>query len=147
MVNDDRSNTETPTSHADQAPGGGSSRGPDFGTGGEPQVPVPPYDDLRGEAGENTAAAAYDASNAPPPGEKPPVSDEERTGMSSTEMDPEPALGVGSSRGSRGEDLAPDRDDVGRKGAANRPVGEAADEAIDEGDGPVDPASPKLQPG
>ena len=26
-------------------------RGPEFGTGGEPQVPVPPYDDERGAPG------------------------------------------------------------------------------------------------
>jgi hypothetical protein len=145
MANDDRSN-EAGASHADQTPGGHSSRGPEFGTGGEPQVPVPPYDELRGEPGENTAALAYDASNAPDPGPTPPVSEEERTGMSATEMVPEPPLGVGKSRGGRAEDLAPDRDDVGTKGAADRPVGRTGDE-VGGGGSPIDPASPKLQPG
>jgi hypothetical protein len=37
------------------------------------------------------------------------VSDEERDGMSGTEMNPEPALGVGKSSGARGEDFASDR--------------------------------------
>lgn len=118
-------------SHSDQAPGGSASRGPEFGTGGEPQVPVPPYDDLRGESGENTAAQAYDASNAPEPGPEPAVSDQERDGVSSTDMNPEPALGVGKSSGGRAEDLAPDRPDTGTKGA-DRPVGTTDREDSDQ---------------
>ena len=132
MVDDDRTSTEPQgTSQAQQAPGGATSRGPEFGTGGEPQVPVPPYDEWRGEPGKNTAAMAYDASNAPKPGPKTPVSDEERDGVSGTELDPEPALGVGKSRGGRAEDLAPDRPDVGTKGPAQRPVGTADGEPSD----------------
>ena len=69
----------------------GTSRGLEFVTGGEPQVPVPPYNELRGEPGENTAAKAFDASNPPELGSTPPVSDEERDGVSGTEMNPEPA--------------------------------------------------------
>lgn len=136
------------TAHSEQAPGGRSSRGPEFGTGGEPQVPVPPYDDERGEPGENTAPAAYDASNAPAPAAGAPVSDEERSGMSGTETAPEPPLGVGRSRGSRGEDLAPERDDVDTEGAAERPVGRAAQDDSDSvgQQGPVDDA-PNLQTG
>lgn len=99
------------------------------GTGDEPQVPVPPYDDLRGESGENTAGKAYDASNAPAPGPEPTVSDEERDGVTGTELDPEPALGVGTSSGGRAEDLAPDRPDTGTKGA-DRPAGTADDDEV-----------------
>ena len=121
------------TSHSEQAPGGSSSRGPEFGTGGEPQVPVPPYDDERGEPGENTATKAYDASHAPAPGPGSEVSAEERSGVTGTETDPEPALGVGTSRGGRAEDLAPDRDDVGTKGPSGRPGGRAPPGAPAEG--------------
>lgn len=132
----DRTGTEPQgTSHAQQAPGGGSSRGPDFGTGGEPQVPVPPYRELKGdERGENTAVKAYDASNAPEPGPEPPVSDEERDGVTGTEVDPEPALGVGESRGGRAEDLAPDRPDTDTKGAAQRPAGKIGEDELDSFD-------------
>lgn len=137
------------TSHAQQAPGGSASRGPEFGTGGEPQVPVPPYDEERGEPGENTAVKAYDADAAAAPGSGAAVSDEERAGMSGTETDPEPPLGVGRSRGGRAEDTAPDRDDVGTKGAAERPVGRAAEDDADSvgRQGPVDDDAPNLQTG
>jgi hypothetical protein len=120
------------TSPAQQAPGGGTSRGPEFGTGGEPQVPVPPYDELRGEPGENTAPKAFDASNAPEPGPTPPVSDEERDGVSGTEVNPEPALGVGKSHRARGEDFASDNPDgVGTKGPSQRPYGTPEGEESD----------------
>jgi hypothetical protein len=122
MVDDDRPGTGHDTSHADQMPGGGSSRGPEFGTGGEPQGLVPPYDEERGEPGQNTAPKAFDASNAPARGPEPAVSDEEREGMAATDTEPEPPLGVGQSRGGRAEDLAPHRDDVDTKGPAARPV-------------------------
>lgn len=140
MADQDHADREG-TSHSEQAPGGSSSRGPEFGTGGEPQVPVPPYDDERGAPGENTAPKAYDAANAPEPGPGSEVSAEERAGVSGTEIDPEPALGVGSSRGGRAEDLAPDRDDVGTKGASDRPVGRTTE---DDEDDSVDPDSPNL---
>lgn len=130
------SNEQHGTSHAQQAPGGATSRGPDFGTGGEPQVPVPPYTEMRGEAtGENVASKAFDASNAPEPGPEPLVSDEERDGVSGTELDPEPALGVGKSRRRSGEDLAPDSDGA-TKGPAQRPHGRAEGVDADE-PGPV----------
>ncbi|WP_232664586.1 hypothetical protein [Pseudonocardia sp. TRM90224] len=92
-----------------------------------PQVPVPPYDEERGAPGENTAPKAFDAPNAPEPGAAPEVSDEERGGVSATDTEPEPALGVGESRGGRAEDQAPDRDDVDTKGA-DRPVGRTTEE-------------------
>jgi hypothetical protein len=146
MVDEDQTNSRsTDTSHADQAPGGRSSRGPEYGTGGEPQVPVPPYDDLRGEPGENTAPTAFDASNAPEPGPAAPVSDEERHGMSPTDTNPEPPLGVGISRGGRAEDQAPDRDEPTK--GAGRPFGRAGDDDSEDRDGPIDPRSPDLQTG
>jgi hypothetical protein len=153
MVDDDRTNDNQRGSDVrDQAPGGRSSRGPEYGTGGEPQVPVPPYDELRGEnSGEGAEGArkAFDADNAGEPGPPPPLSDEERTGMSATEMNPEPPLGVGKSRGARGEELAPDRPDVGTRGESQRPVGRASEDDLDDTrDGrPQDPRSPDLQTG
>jgi hypothetical protein len=146
MVDEDQTNNQsTATSHAAQEAGGRSSRGPEYGTGGEPQVPVPPYDDLRGEPGENTAPKAFDASNAPEPGPDVPVSDEERHGMSPTDIDPEPPLGVGISRGGRAEDQAPDHDQPTK--GAGRPFGRAGDDDSDDRDGPIDPRSPDLQTG
>ena len=128
MVDDDRSSTEPRgTSHAQQPPGGGTSRGPEFGTGGEPQVAVPPYNqgENRDEGAEGVRKS-FDASNAPEPGPAPAVSDEERDGVSGTEIDPEPALGVGKSSTAGAEEQAPDRD-MPTKGAAQRPVGKVAD--------------------
>lgn len=131
------------TSYAEQPPGGGSSRGPEFGTGGQPQVPVPPYDDLRGEPGENSAPAAYDASNAPTAGPEPVVTQEEREGVTGTEVEPEPALGVGTSTRRSAEDQAPDRDDVDTTSGTGRPVGQV--EGHNDDEGPIDPESPSLQ--
>jgi hypothetical protein len=85
MSEDQTTSTEPRgTSHAQQPPGGGSSRGPEFGAGGAPQVRVPPYDEARGGAsGEGAAGVrkAFDASNAPKPGPRPVVSDAERDGV------------------------------------------------------------------
>jgi len=138
MTEPDSPRSETSgTSHAQQAPGGRSSRGPEFGTGGEPQVPVPPYDELRSEKtgrGAESTAKAFDASNAPEPGPQAPVSDEERSGVTGTEIDPEPALGVGVSRGDRAEDLAPDRSDTATE-AAGRPAGAAHEQPSDAAGG------------
>lgn len=151
MVDDDRTSGNQQGSGR-EAPGGRSSRGPDYGHGGKPQVPVPPYDEQRGaNAGEGAEGArkAFDADNAPAPGGAAPVSEQERARMSSTDTDPQPVRGVGGSRGGRAEDLAPDRDDVGTKGPAARPVGRAAEDDLDGvGDGrPRDPDSPDLQTG
>jgi hypothetical protein len=150
MVNDD----PNPANVRDEMPGGRSSRGPATGTAAddEPQGLVPPYDELRGEntgEGAEGVRKAFDADNAVPPGPPPPVSDEERHGMSATDPDPEPPLGVGRSRGSRAEDLAPDRDDVATKGEAQRPVGRTPEDDIDEtrGNRSVTPGSPDLQTG
>jgi hypothetical protein len=112
------------------APGGRSGQGPDSGLG-EPQVEVPPYGDR--QSGHNPEGAersqrAFDADNAPEPGPDPVVSDEERSGTSATDTHPEPALGVGESRGGRAEDVAPDRPDTATKGESGRPAGEVDDE-------------------
>ena len=58
----------------------------------------------------------------PEPGPEPPVSDEERDGVPGTEMNPEPALGVGKSSGGRAEDLVPDQPDTATRGPAGPSV-------------------------
>ena len=112
-----------PEERADQGSGTGS------GTE-QVQVDAPPYDDRKrgfSAGGEERTHKAFDAENAPPPGPAAPVSDEERTGVSSTDLAPEPALGVGESTGRRAEDIAPDRPDTESKGAG-RPAGKADDD-------------------
>lgn len=134
--------TEHPgTSHAQQAPGGGTSRGPDFGTGGQPQVPVPPYEGLgEGSAqGADGVRKAFDASNAPKPGPAPVVSDTERDGVTGTEMEPEPALGVGKSSSTGAQEQAPDRDDVATQGGTQRPAGKVAGDDSSDQSGPAGP--------
>jgi len=113
---------------------------------------VPPYDELRDANtgdGADGVRKAFDADNAGPSGPGAPVSAQERSGMSSTEMDPQPQHGVGERRLSSGEEQAPDRGDVGTKGHADRPVGRAAED--DAGSvatsGSVTPGSPDLQAG
>jgi hypothetical protein len=153
VVEDDSTNSNQQGSDVRQeAPGGRSSRGPEYGTPGEPQVPTPPYDELRGEnSGEGAEGVrkAFDADHARPPGPAPAVSEEERSGMSATEMNPEPPLGVGESHGKGGEELAPDRPDVDRKGESQRPAGRAAEDDLGEvgGGTATDPRSPNLQAG
>jgi hypothetical protein len=148
MVDADNTSPDKQISDVQQeAPGGRSSRGPEYGTAGETQVPTPPYDELRGEnSGEGAEGTrkAFDASNAGPPGPPPPVSDEERSGMSAAEMNPEPPLGVGEKHGKGGEEIAPDRDDVGTKGSAGRPAGRTDEDGSGESQ---DPRSPDLPSG
>jgi hypothetical protein len=112
-------------------PGGREHEGSGTGPGTEQvQVDVPPYDDRKqgfDAEDEERTHKAFDAENAPPPGPAAPVSDEERTGVSSTDLAPEPALGVGESTGRRAEDIAPDRPDTESKGAG-RPAGKADDD-------------------
>lgn len=139
--------TSKPIPQQQEMPGGSTSRGPDYGTVGEVQADVPPYDDIRGPAsaeGAEGVRKAFDASNAAAPDTDVPVSKEERKGMSSTEMNPEPPLGVGKSHGKGGEELAPDRSDTGTKGASQRPVGGADKDAETTS---VTPGSPNLQAG
>ena len=112
-------------------PGERADQGSGTGSGTEQvQVDAPPYDDRKrgfGDGDEERTHKAFDAENAPPPGPAAPVSDEERTGVSSTDLNPEPALGVGESTGRRAEDIAPDRPETESKGA-DRPAGKAADD-------------------
>lgn len=135
-----------------EMPGGSNSRGPEYGTVGEIQADVPPYDELRGSASAEGAEGvhrAFDATNAPAPGPDVPVSAEERTGMSSTETNPEPPLGVGKSHGKGGEELAPDRTDTDTQGESGRPAGKA-DQRSESGISPkpsTTPGSPNLQTG
>jgi hypothetical protein len=147
---------QTTERHAEQqeTPGGRSSRGPEYGTGGEQATdrPVPPYDELRGaNTGEGAEGVrkAFDADHAGPPGAGAPVSAEERSGMSSTDMEPEPQHGVGERRMFSGEEQAPDRGDVGTKGPADRPVGRAAEDDADSvgTSGSTTSGSPDLQAG
>jgi len=76
------------------------------------------------------------------------VSDEERGGVSDTDMAPEPALGVGENINRRGESFADHAEET--KGRSERPVGKTDDH--DTGTG-VDPkgseteGSPDLQAG
>ena len=69
--------------------------------------------------------------------------------MSATDMNPEPALGVGRSFGGRAEEQAPDRDDLDTRGPSGRPAGKAAEGDSDGvgGSDPIDPRSPDLQAG
>jgi hypothetical protein len=58
------------------------------------------------------------------------ISDEERHGVSSTDIEPEPALGVGEHLTRGGEELARKHARAeGRKGAARRPHGGRSDES------------------
>ncbi len=140
------SDQNTERQGAREMPGGGSSRGPEYGTVGEPQVEVPPYDDLRGAPsteGAEGVRKAFDASNAGEPGPGAEVAKEERDGMSSTAMNPEPPLGVGKSTSKGAEEQAPDRPDVRRR-SADRSAGKADPDS----DNPsVTPGSPGLQSG
>ena len=68
--------------------------------------------------------AGGDAGQDPGPGDL----DEEREGVSSTDMDATSALGVGESISRRGEDVAKQEDELGRediglRGASGRPAG------------------------
>lgn len=126
-----------------QEPGGRSSRGPAIDAGGEsePQGLVPPYegrstgeDSVTGLDAESSAAKAYDAEgNAPEPGPGREISDEERSGVESTDMDATSALGHGVSTTESAEDLAArsetrGRGEEGTKGESGRPYGKATPE-------------------
>lgn len=156
---DDQEDVQAPSQHAQaQAPGGRVSRGPTLDPGGEtePGGLVPPYAGRTGSEEDTTDAAAaaegrtgkaYDASNAPAPDAPPPVTQEEREGMSATDVEPDAPLGVGESDAKGAEEQAPDRPDVGTKDG--RPAGKVADD--DSGSigttGPIDPKMPDLQAG
>jgi hypothetical protein len=105
-----------------------------------------------GSGGSERATEANEkAFSGPPEGQGPGrnVSEEERTGVSDTDMEPDSALGVGTDRTVKhGEDYGREGDagesTEGTKGASQRPYG-----TVDPDDAPerVDPESPHLPPG
>ncbi|HVL82749.1 MAG TPA: hypothetical protein VM367_00420 [Pseudonocardia sp.] len=113
--------------------GGRSHRGPEVDAGGDdsgPQVPVPPYEDRTrgGEQTDERVAKAFDASNAAPPGPGGVESETEREGVPPTDTTGRTPLGVGTTRGGRGEDTAGGGGTEGHKGPSGRPYGQADSE-------------------
>ena len=92
---------------------------------------VPPYEgrqtEMKDSYEEHTEKVFHGADDVPPgPGRV--ISEEEREGVPSTDMDAESPLGVGVSMTRRGEDVdkqepEPGRDQAGTQGATDRPVG------------------------
>jgi hypothetical protein len=122
----------------------------------EPGVPVPPYEGRQTEMKEgyeeHTEKVFHGADDVPPgPGRV--ISDEEREGVPPTDMDATSPLGVGESINRRGEDVARQedeegREDVGTKGASDRPVGvsdERASTSVDPDE--TESGGPTLPPG
>jgi hypothetical protein len=91
--------------------------------------PTPPYDKDEPPVQEDPISRSSGTSDDPEwPGRV--VSDEERTGMSDTDTEPEPPLGVGEHLTAAGEERSvPGAGVEGRKGAAARPHGEQPDES------------------
>lgn len=155
---DDVHNEETGT----QQPGGRASRGPQTDNPGgrfEPDAVIPPYE---GRSQETRTGAAVEADHkafradehAPSPGEGREVSDAERGGVSSAEMNPSGPHGVGESFGGRGEDLADrkseDWEETGTHGESGRSYGKPAqpDKSDSVGAQPNrDPESPVMPHG
>lgn len=115
-----------------QQPGGSPARGPEINPGGdiEPQVPVPPYDREQVQyGGAESVRKAYNADeHAGEPGPTPPVSQEEREGVSATDTTGATPLGVGESTTKRAEEYGAEdqeagRIDAGTQGPSQRPVG------------------------
>jgi hypothetical protein len=121
----------------------------------EPGGLVPPYEGRQTEMKkgyeEHTEKVFHGADDVQPgPGRE--ISDEEREGVPSTDMDAESPLGVGVSMTRRGEDVdkqedEPGREDTGTQGPSDRPVGvsdERASTSVDpnetESGGPTMPA-------
>jgi hypothetical protein len=88
------------------------------------------------------------------PGERRKISREERHGVSSTDLEPVPALGVGESTSRRAEDIArraaePGRWYQGRKGRSRRPAGTSTprDASAVDPQEPISADTPHLPPG
>jgi hypothetical protein len=104
---------------------------PHSGAEQEPQGLVPPYEGRQTEAKEGLDEhmdKVFHRVDEVPPGPGREISDEEREGVSSTDMDATSALGVGVSMSRRAEDVAkqgnePGREDIGPRGASSRPAG------------------------
>ena len=103
---------------------------PHSGKEQDPQGLAPPYEGRQTEAKEglDDHMDKVFRVNEVPPGPGRVISDEEREGVSSTDMDATSALSVGESTSRRGEDVAkqedePGREDIGPRGASGRPAG------------------------
>jgi hypothetical protein len=91
---------------------------------------TPPYEKDEPPIQENPVSRSSGDGDAGPPGPGRVVSDEERGGLGDTDMEPEPALGVGEHLTRAGESLAgQDAGEEGRKGEAARPHGTQPDES------------------
>ena len=102
---------------------------------------------------EKGAEKAFDADNAPPPGEGRESSPEERAGVKDTDMAPKGPLGVGESINASAEDIAREAEEErgsaseGRKGASGRPYGSGDEARGVEPQQSVTEGSPDLGPG
>jgi len=143
-----------------QQPGGAAARGPQADNPAgrfEPDALVPPYEgrnDKTGAAAEADHKAFRADEYAPPPGEGREISDEERDGISSTEMNPSGPHGVGKSYGKSGEELAKDdpKDwaETGTHGKSDRAYGKPGEADLDDSVGAQknrDPNSPVMPSG
>jgi hypothetical protein len=101
---------------------------------------------------EKGADKAFDADNAPPPGEGRESSPEERAGIKDTDMAPKGPLGVGESINDSAEDIAREAEEKrgsdreGTKGAG-RPYGSGDEARGVEPQPSVTEGSPDLGPG
>jgi len=129
---DEREETEQVQPAGDQEPGG----------------LVPPYEGRQTEmkdSYEEHTEKVFSGADDVQPGPGRVVSDEEREGVPSTDMDATSPLGVGESINRHGEDVArgedeEGRDDTGTKGPADRPTG-ASDTRASTGVDPHDTES------
>lgn len=80
--------------------------------------------------GRTDSSASFDASNAPPPGPEPEVSDEEREGVPPDDMDATTPLGVGVNESRSGEGNAAN-DSGGADRTANREGGNRSEDLDD----------------
>ncbi|MCW2632293.1 MAG: hypothetical protein JWR88_1255 [Pseudonocardia sp.] len=140
-----------------QQPGGAAARGPQTDNPDgrfEPDAMVPPYEgrnDKTGRAEEADHKAFRADEYAPPPGEGREISDEERSGIDSAEMNPSGPHGVGKSYGQSGEELAKDSPEdwgeTGTHGQSDRPYGKPGQPDGDDSVGAQknrDPNSPVM---
>ena len=105
---------------------------------------TPPYDKEEPPIQENPVSRSSGDGDAGPPGPGRIVSDEERSGVGDTDMEPEPALGVGEHLTRAGESLAgQDAGVEGHKGESARPHGEQPDESgiSEQGDETASPVA------
>jgi hypothetical protein len=107
-----------------------------------------------GAGGETTAAEAGSKARQelpPETGEGREISEAERKGVASTDMEPGSPFGAGDSRTRRGEETAAaqGREAEGHKGVSQRPYGSHGEEEASgvAPQGPRDPESPNMPPG